>query len=91
MNDDPMHRRDEVSLKASYAAAQVLQALMRCSGTDAGGPAVQPEDVAVSPAGPDPDEELSRAGLGALERVIASCPGVPRSLPPAARPAAPEF
>ena len=64
---------------------------MRCSGAHAEDPAGPPMAVFMPHAGPEPDEELSRSGLGALERVVAACPGVPRSLPPAARRAAPEF
>ena len=59
---------------------------MRSSGAHAEDPAVLPADMLLPPAGPEPDEALSRACLSALERVVASCPGVPRSLQPAARP-----
>ena len=64
---------------------------MRCSAADVTDPAERPTEVLVPHTGPEPDEELSRSGLGALERVVAACPGVPRSVPPAVRRAAPEF
>ncbi len=64
---------------------------MRCSSAHVADPAGPPVEGFMAHAGPEHDEESSRSGLGALERVVAACPGVPRSLPPAARRAAPEF
>ncbi len=73
------------------SAAQVLEALMRCSDAHADEPAATPANRMLPPAVSEPDQALRRAGLGALERVVASCPGVPRSLPLAARAEASEF
>jgi len=72
-------------------ATQVLEALMRCSDAHADEPAVPPANTLLPPAVSEPDQALRRAGLGALERVVASCPGVPRSMPVAARAEAPDF
>ena len=74
-----------------FCTSQVLEALMRCSSAHADESADPPAKTLLPPAVSEPDQALRRAGLAALERVVASCPGVPRSLPLAARAEASEF
>ena len=74
-----------------FCAVQVLEALMRCSSAEANEPIVPPADTMLPSPMTEPDQALKRTGLGALERVVASCPGVPRTLPVAARAEASDF
>ena len=87
-----LHRcRVPFPLIPSTCAAQVLEALMRCSSAHTDQSTSSPANTPLPPAVPEPDQAVRRAGLGPLERVVGFCPGVPRPLPVAARAEASDF